>query len=118
MKTPYCKYIFLILFVMLITSCSNRGVSVIVKNETRYPMENTILEFTGGTKKIPKIEPGKSFTEYINPNGESSLTIKFNYNSKQYTEKLDVYFETNYKGNINIHLLENGKISYNSNVTI
>lgn len=104
-----------------LVSCkpSGAGVTVTVKNASGGEITNLQIKFTGGSKSSPKLKPAESFETKVNPNGSSHLVVEFADSSgKQHSAKLDVYFERNYSGTIQVTLEPDGKVTWKDDTKV
>jgi len=98
-----------------LVSCkpAGTGVTVIVKNASGDEITNLHIKFTGGSKSSPALKSAESFQTKLNPTGSSHLVVEFTDSSgKQYSGKVDVYFERNYSGSIQITIEPGGKLTW------
>ena len=106
-----------LLMVLLLSSCSSKGIAVTIENKSGHKVKNIVLRYTGGEKEVKEIKNNTSWTGKINPNGESHLEIDFIYqqNSKHHSE-IDTYFEEGYQGRLIITIGQNGEVKFQDDV--
>ena len=97
-----------VLTALLIAFWATRGVEVVICNKTGEELQSVRIEFTGGTKTVPTIEPDGVFRTRITPAGESHLELTYTHVSgKEFSKAIGVYFEPGYGGAVFIELLPN-----------
>jgi hypothetical protein len=93
-------------------------IDVAVVNEGMTPLTDLTVSYTGGRELLRELWPGESRAFSINPSGESALDVSFVDSSGQSRgRKIDVYFERNYRGRIDIRIDAMGKVSSKDKVT-
>ncbi len=91
------------------------GVRVEIKNLGPAAMRKVSVHVTGNSYSLGDIPAGASKTVRVNPQGESSVSIKqSNAKGQQGTLSVDCYFERGYSGKITIQV-KNGKIQHVKN---
>jgi hypothetical protein len=86
---------------------------VVITNSSQYPLRNLRLQFTGGTISVENLEPSTSYGHYIRPTSESHLELEWRDSSgvRQF-HNIDVYFEPNDRGSIEITIGPNNLVSW------
>jgi hypothetical protein len=93
-------------------------IDVAVVNEGMTPITDLTVSYTGGRELLRELWPGESREFSINPSGESALEISFvDSSGHSRGRKIDVYFERNYRGRIDIKIDEAGKVSSRDTIT-
>ena len=89
-----------------------RGIYVAITNNTDSVLKNINIFYTGGVINIEELEPNNSYDKYINPTGESDLELEWNDSSRtRQSSTIDVYFEPNYSGSVEITIDPNNQVS-------
>jgi hypothetical protein len=90
-----------------------KGVYVSITNNTQTFLKDVGVTYTGGTVRIKGLKPHESYGKRINPNGESHLELEWYESSgvKQ-SHTVDVYFEHNYRGSIEISIDPDNRVSW------
>lgn len=95
------------------------GVEVIVANKTNEEIKNLTVEFTGGITNTAAIRPGTVFRTVVRPTSESHLELRFtDAAGKERTEKIGVYFEPGYGGEVVIELAPDGTVSFEDKIYV
>lgn len=123
MKVPI--RIVIVLFSLLtgfgiIWSCKSMcsGVCIVVVNEGDHPLCNVEIHFSGGSLRIPKLQPRAKYKAKINPKGESHLTVDFaDASGGQHVQPIDVYFESGYQGKVEIKIDGSSNVTWQSVIT-
>jgi hypothetical protein len=106
---------FLAVLLAGLVSCepAGAGVTVIVNNASDGEITNLQVKFTGGSKSSPALKSAESFQTKVNPSGSSDLVVEFTDSTgKQHSGKVDVYFERNYSGSIQVTIEPGGKLTW------
>ena len=107
------------LLLLLVYIYWSKGVYVSIINNTQKVLEKVSIAYTGGTINIEKLEPHTSYGQYVNPASESHLELEwFEPSGVKQSHKIDVYFEHNYSGSIEITVDPNNRISWISKVRV
>lgn len=86
----------------LAVGCS-RGPRFTVVNRSAVVLDDVRLEYSGGSAPIGRLSPGETRSVRITPRGESGLQIGFrDPGGVVHEQKVDVYFETGYRGTLEI----------------
>lgn len=118
------KYLYAILGVVLIVvlyfTLFQKGITVVVNNDSSTEITEIKLKYTGDSIIVPVLSSKSSKKIRINATGESSLVLEFrDPNTKEIRiQDLDVYFEKNYSGTIEISFDANGKLSWQNNIKL
>ena len=108
-----------LLLLILISSCSSKGIAVTIENKSGHNIRNVVLSYRGGKKEIKEIKNDKSWSGYVNPNGESHLEIDYiDEQDIKHHSKIDCYFEKNYQGSLEIKIGKNGNLSFKDKIKI
>lgn len=94
------------------------GVKVDVTNEGSEPISDLKINFKGGNKTLSELGVGSTHEFIVKPSGESDIDISFldsKGNARNY--KVDVYFETNYQGRIDIKVDRLGNVTWKDDIT-
>lgn len=95
------------------------GVLVNVTNEGSAPVSNLRISFTGGENTWAKLDPGRAQMFRIKPSGESDVTFSFvDALGNAHSQKVDVYFEKNYQGTIDVKIDRVSKITWQDDITV
>lgn len=79
------------------------GVYVEITNNTDSPLTQIAITYTGGVVRIAELKPKTSSGRRVNPRGESHLVVEWvDSLGHRHSQRVDVYFETNYRGRIDI----------------
>jgi len=105
-----------LLMVLLLSSCSSKGIAVTIENKSGHKVKNVILRYTGGKKEVKEIKNDTSWTGDIDPNGASHLEIDFIYQQNSRHHSVDTYFEKGYQGTLIITIGQNGKVKFQDDV--
>ena len=82
---------------------SSRGVYVSIANNTQGTLKHVDIAYTGGVIQIAAVEPKTSFGRRINPDSESHLELEWiDSSGVKHSHAVDVYFEHDYRGRIEI----------------
>jgi hypothetical protein len=104
-----------------LVSCKSAeaGVKVTVNNASGGQITNLQIKFTGGSRSAAKLKPSESFQTKVNPNGSSHLVVEFtDASGKQHSSNVDVYFERNYGGSIQVTIDPGGKVTWKDDVKV
>ncbi len=117
MRTGLCMISVTFFTVLLggLISCkpASAGVTVIVNNASGSEITNLQVKFTGGSKSSTALKSAESFQTKVNPSGSSDLVVEFTDSTGiQHSGKVDVYFERNYSGSIQITIEPGGKVTW------
>lgn len=87
---------------------------VVIKSGCEKEISEIKVEYTGGSFAVPSLAPNKTKAQLINPDGESTLILKFKdpFTNQTTSQDLDLYFERNYRGKIEITFDSNGKVNW------
>lgn len=89
-----------------------RGVYVSVNNNTQSTLKNMDITYHGGVIQIATLEPKMSYGRYINPIGESDLTLEwFDSMGAKHSHMIEVYIEHNYAGSVEITVEPDNTVS-------
>jgi len=89
-----------------------------VVNEGLTPITDLAVSYRGGRELIRELWPGESREFSINPAGESDLEISFiDAAGLLHNRKIDVYFEHNYRGRMDIRIDATGKVSSHDDIS-
>lgn len=95
------------------------GVYVEITNSTGGPLTQVGITYTGGVVGIPELKPNASFGLLINPKGESHLELAWtDAGGQKRSEKLDLYFDRNHRGRVDITVRPDGTISWTDRISI
>lgn len=104
---------------VVLYGCVGKGVLVIVNNNSGASISNLKVEYTGGSVGTDKVDNNQTYKSFVNPQSESHLEIQFIDNhGKVVRKKVDVYFEKNYKGNIDITIKKDYELAIKSDVQV
>ena len=93
-------------------------VDVAVVNAGLTPLTDLTVSYTGGRELIRELWPGESREFSINPSGESDVEISFaDATGQSRSRKIDVYFEHNYRGRIEIRIDTTGKVALRNEIS-
>ena len=93
-------------------------VDVAVVNGGFTPLTDLTVSYTGGRELLRELWPGESREFTINPSGESDLEISFvDATGNIHGQRIDVYFERNYRGRIDIRIDATGKVTSHDVIT-
>ncbi len=99
----YRLMMILLICVASLWGCLEKGVLVIVKNNSGNIIKNLKLSYVGGDIEAKAINDKQNFSTYVNPISESGLQVQFlDKNGKLRKKTIDVYMEKNYTGEIKI----------------
>lgn len=85
------------------------GIKVSIHNRTNEPVSKVRILFAGGSREIASITPGKTETVKVRSVGESSLIVEYvDSASQRHVAKGDVYFESSYRGEIDVWIEPGG----------
>lgn len=111
----------LLALVVPVISCGivAKGVSVTVANNSGGDLTDVLVKFTGGTNSVKKLDSGNSYTSKVKPSSSSHLDIEFiDSSGGMHSEKIDVYFEPNYRGAIYVTVHPKGKVTFTNEITL
>jgi hypothetical protein len=95
------------------------GVYVEITNNTDSPLTQIDISYTGGVVRIPELKSKTSFGRRINPDGDSHLVVEWIDSSGQkHSSPVDVYFEHNYRGRIDISVEPDNTILSNDTIKL
>ncbi|WP_353571166.1 hypothetical protein [Candidatus Albibeggiatoa sp. nov. BB20] len=118
-KKSIISYSVVLFLVIIQNAClSKAGIFIYVDNIAKSPVENIILEFTGGAEVILKIMPNEQGMKRIISAADSSLTIHYKMGNHCYKENIYIYFESSYSGSIYIKIKDNGEIEWRDEITL
>jgi len=118
------KYLYAILAMALIVvlyfTFFKKGITVVLNNNSNTEVTEIKLKYTGDSIAVPVLGSKLSKKIRINAEGESSLILEFrDPNTKEIrVQDLDVYFEKNYSGTIEIKFDAAGKLSWQNNIKL
>ena len=96
----------------------SRGVIVDVTNEGSAPISNLKINFKGGNKTLSELGVGITHEFIVKPSGESDIDISFlDAKGNAHNCKVDVYFEANYQGRIDIKVDRLGNVTWKDDIT-
>lgn len=108
-----------VLVLVILAGCyfRTRGVRVSVSNGTESTLKQLKIIYRGGTIQIGELEPKRSYGRYINPAGESDLTLEWvdSLGAKR-SHRLEVYIETNYIGSVDVTVEPGNTVSMKKKV--
>lgn len=108
-----------IIAITVFCGCNKKSILIIITNNSGKPISVVKVTYTGGSYIVPTVEPGMADTRYIDPTGESNLTIEFkNAEGNQVKVTIDTYFESGYSGSLAINVGEENKITWKDNITL
>lgn len=94
-------------------------VKVVVANEGAGPIKNLTINYSGGTESLSELGSGRAYEFSINATGESDLSVSFvDASGSSHSHKVDVYFERNYRGKIDVKIDSASKISSSHQITL
>lgn len=94
-------------------SCNDPGIQVAVTNNTQAELKNLELRYSGGPAKAAMLKQNGVFKTNIHAKGESGLELRFTgSDGKENVEVIGVYFETSYKGGVDIQVAPDGKVTW------
>jgi hypothetical protein len=97
--------------VSLIYFSLTHGVMVVVTNNDNNEIKDVRVLYNGGIAYLGNLKQHSRNKKYVNPIGESDLTLCWiNANGEKLTKKIEVYFEHNYRGKIEIVIEANDKV--------
>jgi hypothetical protein len=102
-------------------SCSTAscGLTVTVNNASGDEVTDVRLKFSGGSKTASKLMSAASFATKVNPDGSSHLVVEFaDASGKQHSANLDVYFERQYKGTIQVTIQPDCRVTWNGETEV
>ena len=96
-----------------------RGVCVSITNNTETTIENVDIAYWRGVIHIGALKPKTSRARYVNPPGESDLTLEwFDVSGVKHARRLGVYIETNYAGSIQVTVESGNRVSVTEKVRL
>lgn len=99
--------------VVLLSTCGQTGTRVKIDNQHSAPMKNVVVQFTGGQQELGTVAPNSTAETYINPTGESALDVAYQLGEgTPKKDKIDIYLEPGYGGEIVIFLSQDGKLTW------
>ena len=105
---------------MCLISCEylpGGGVDVKITNASKGNVADLNVHFTGGLNVVPKLNSGEMCSLKVNPSAASHLTIAFvDSLGITRTNKIDVYFERNYRGVVDITINDGGSVSFTNRI--
>ena len=97
---------------------THAGVTVKVTNATGTDISDLRIKFTGGLLTVSKLKHGESYSKRVNPNGESDLAVEFlDASGERRSSEIDVYFEGNFSGSVDITIGPKGKVEWKDTIT-
>ena len=94
-----------------------RGVRVSVTNGTESTLKHLKIVYRGGVSQIGELEPKRSHGRYVNPSGESDLTLEWvDSLGARYSHRVGVYIGTNYVGSVDITVEPGNTVSMKDKV--
>lgn len=94
-----------------------RGVCVSVTNGTESTLKHLGIIYRGGVRQIAELEPTRSCARYINPAGESYLTLEWvDSLGAKHSHSLGVYINTNYIGSVDVTVEPGNTVSMKKKV--
>ena len=95
------------------------GIEVAIRNNGNGRITNVELLFTGGAVMAAEIPSTQQQTFKVKPKGESHLVLRFTDGKGQKHDALvDVYFESGYKGKINITIDDAGEVKWENTTSV
>lgn len=97
-----------------------KDIVVILVNDSYFEITEISVEHSAGSIKVPVLRPMSSKKVYIEPAGESALSVKFKDPSTKEIreEKLDTYFEHGFAGTIEFFYWKNGEVTWRDDVRL
>lgn len=87
---------------------STSGVKVWVRNETTHPIKDLKVSFTGGSYSTGTLPSDTTIGYIVNPSGESSVVIEYQFADVIVKTNVGEYLERNYRGHIDVAIAANG----------
>src|SRR5882762_1889348 len=121
-RFPFFLRVGIALFAVLVIAFfawtnATRGVAVTVSNSTGDEITDLRIKFSGGIKSAPKLKSAESYTCKVNPKSESHLVVEFvDASGRQHSHEIDVYFERNYRGSVDITIRPSGKVEWKDRI--
>jgi hypothetical protein len=97
-----------------------KDIVVILVNDSYLEITEIRVIHSAGSIEVPFLRPMSSEKVYIEPAGESALSIKFRDPSTKEIreEKLDTYFEHGYAGTIEFFYWKSGEVTWRNDVRL
>lgn len=96
-----------------------KGVYVCIVNNTQTVLKNINITYTGGALCVKELDSHTSYGKRINPSGEANLKIEwFNLSGVKQSHIIDVYFEHNYRGSVEIVVGPNNRVSWTNKIKL
>jgi hypothetical protein len=93
-------------------------IDVAVVNGGFTPITDMTVSYAGGRELLRELWPGESREFTINPSGESDLEISFvDATGHSHGRTIEVHFERNYSGRIDIRIDAAGNVSSHDEIT-
>lgn len=90
-----------------------QGVYVSIRNKTQDVLTDICVTYAGGVVRIAELEPDASSGRHINPSSESDLELVwFDSSGVEQSQKVDVYLEPYYRGDIVVTVEAPNRISW------
>jgi hypothetical protein len=106
-----CTALAIIVFVAVFWFTS--GVKVVIVNRMTSEIRNLQIDFAGGVVAAPAIGAGSEYWTVVRPSSASHLELRFTDPSgKQRNERIGVYFERGYTGEILIEVEPEGTLKF------
>jgi len=104
---------YLILISLFVLQSCFGGVSVTIENNSSGSIKDVLLIYTGGTQSIREISANTSRSVTVNASSESDMKISFvDSDGKKHSQKIGVYFERGYSGNVIIKIGTDGNVTW------
>lgn len=98
---------------------TNKGVLVQIENKRSLSITDIIISYTGGDYGILELCPNQKHQTYICPTSESHIEIEFtDEKGNKKREKIEVYFESNYSGSVEIQISDTGAVNWKTRIKI
>ena len=120
MSTIYVGGTMIVGFALVLTHYHlTKGVHILINNASSAVLSNMELIYSGGTKHIEELNPNATFETHINPKSASHLNLIWtDPMGEKHFDLIDVYFESDYMGNVRIIINPDYEISWVDNIRL
>jgi hypothetical protein len=97
---------------------TSSGIGVTISNNGFAPISDVVLSFSGGNHQFRVLNSGQTEKVRVRPKGESHLMISFlDSTGMKHSKVIDVYFESGYRGRVEIKINSAYDVSWVSKIT-
>ncbi len=109
----------IIFFAILLIFFLNRGIVLVIINESNAQVEKISVKYNGGSIELHTLSPKSSEKVPIIPQGETDLTLEYvnPFTKEVQSERIDIYLEPNYIATVEIRFKADGKINWQEDIS-